>query len=59
MGLVKFTKQRGSVIRLQLSKNSPKKTVKQVRSWISNELNFNKGKKLGRKEWEKKYRNKG
>ena len=42
-----------------MSKNSAKKTVKQVRSWISNELNYNKGKKLGRKEWEKKYRNKG
>ena len=37
-----------------MSKNSAKKTVKQVRSWIANELNYNKGKKLGRKEWEKR-----
>ena len=59
MGLVKFTKQRGSVIQLQLSKNSQKKTVKQLKNWIDNELKFKKGKKLGRKEWEKKYRNKG
>jgi len=40
-----------------MSKNSAKKTVKQLKNWTNNELNYKKGKKIGRTQWEK--RNKG
>lgn len=59
MDLGKYIVRRGSDQPLRLSKNSPKKTVRQFRSWLDNELRFNKGKKISRIEWEKRNQKKG
>lgn len=51
----KFTKQRGLERQLQLSKNSPKKLLRQYQNWYSNEFKAGKSNKESQKRWRKEY----
>jgi len=57
--MVKYTTQRGSEKPQQLSKNSPRKTLKQFQNWYSNEFKAGKSTKESQKRWQKEYGKKG
>ena len=59
MDLEKYIPQRGLEKQLQLSKNSPRKNLKQFQNWYSNEFKAGKSKKESRKRWEKQYGKRG
>lgn len=44
MDMERYTKLPILDLQLQLSKNSPKKTLKQFRNWLDNEMRSGKGK---------------
>ena len=55
----KYITQRGLAKPLQLSKNSPRRNLKQLQNWISNEFKVGKSTKESQKRWRKEYGNKG
>ena len=59
MDMEKYITQRGLEKQLQLSKNSPRRNLKQLQNWISNEFKVGKSTKESQKRWQKEYGNKG